>query len=197
MNLPYMVTHRYFSDWFHASQSDALSGADFDKALADAWTKYQGDFLRRELKASWADIRMRAPEWADEKYGIAEDRVAERKERRRMAEKETRMREWAERAARGDFDDVSFDFGTLPVHTKSFFCIVLGEEILTMHALLQTRNWRASLGSSPTLPHRLLPPPPRKLAPTARRTAPMQLQQRQRRRRRSHRKPRLRSRRPC
>lgn len=110
MNLPYMVTHRYFSDWFHASQSDALSGADFDKALADAWTKYQGDFLRRELKASWADIRMRAPEWADEKYGIAEDRVAERKERRRMAEKETRMREWVERAAKGDFDDVSFDF---------------------------------------------------------------------------------------
>lgn len=114
MNLPYMVTHRYFSDWFHASQSDALSGADFDKALADAWTKYQGDFLRRELKASWADIRMRAPEWAEEKYGIAEDRVAERTERRRMAEKETRMRAWAERAAKGDFDDVSFDFGKPP-----------------------------------------------------------------------------------
>ncbi|GAA5986909.1 hypothetical protein JCM10908_000947 [Rhodotorula pacifica] len=110
MNLPYMVTHRYFSDWFHASQSDALSGADFDKALGDAWTKYQGDFLRRELKASWADIRMRAPEWAEEKYGITEERANERKEKRRTAEKETRMRKWAEKAANGDFDDVSFDF---------------------------------------------------------------------------------------
>ncbi|GAA5880946.1 hypothetical protein JCM3774_001785 [Rhodotorula dairenensis] len=110
MNLPYMVTHRYFADWFHASQSDALTGADFDKALSDAWTKYQGDFLRRELKAAWADIRMRALEWAEDKYGITEERVNERKERRRMADKESRMRRWAERAAQGDFDDVSFDF---------------------------------------------------------------------------------------
>ena len=133
MNLPYMVTHRYFSDWFHASQSDALSGADFDKALADAWTKYQGDFLRRELKASWADIRMRAPEWANEKYGIAEDRVAERTERRRMAEKETRMREWAERAAKGDFDDVSFDFGKLPNIQR--LCIALEATIHHSRAL--------------------------------------------------------------
>lgn len=193
MNLPYMVTHRYFSDWFHASQSDALSGADFDKALADAWTKYQGDFLRRELKASWADIRMRAPEWADEKYGIAEDRVAERMERRRMTEKETRMREWAERAAKGDFDDVSFDFGELPNIQRR--CIAALWARAHLPRALQTKNWLASLGSSPTPQHRLLPPPPRKLAPTARRTALTQLQQR--RRRRCHPKPRLRSRRPC
>lgn len=194
MNLPYMVTHRYFSDWFHASQSDALSGADFDKALADAWTKYQGDFLRRELKASWADIRLRAPEWADEKYGIAEDRVAERKERRRMAEKETRMREWVERATKGDFDDVSFDFGELP-NEQRLFCRFLRARA-HLPCALQTKNWLASLGSFPTPLRRLPPPPPPpRLAPTARRTAPMQLQQRRRRRR--HPQLQLQSRRPC
>ncbi|POY74157.1 hypothetical protein BMF94_2969 [Rhodotorula taiwanensis] len=110
MNLPYLVSHRYFSDWFHASQSDALSGADFDKALDDAWTKYQGDFLRRELKASWDDVRMRALQWADEKYGISAEREQERKETRRLAEKDRRMRKWTSKAKNGDFDDVSFDF---------------------------------------------------------------------------------------
>lgn len=106
-----MVTHRYFSDWFHASQSEALSGTDFDKALADAWTKYQGDFLRRELKASWDDVRARAPEWADEKYGISAEKEQERKEKRRTADKDRRMRAWADKASKGEFEEVSFDFG--------------------------------------------------------------------------------------
>lgn len=192
MNLPYLVSHRYFSDWFHASQSDALSGADFDKALDDAWTKYQGDFLRRELKASWDDVRMRAPEWADEKYGISAEREQERKETRRLAEKDRRMRKWTSKAKNGDFDDVSFDFGASPSCTLDW-------TLLTWACPVQTKSSRANRASSRTRRHRRrLPPRPlRRPLPTAQRQTPRRSRSRRRRRFRPCSRPHLRSTSSC
>ncbi|KAL7338029.1 eIF3 subunit 6 N terminal domain-containing protein [Rhodotorula toruloides] len=110
MNQPYLVDYRYFADWFSLTNPSAAESSNPSAALQEAWTKYEGDFLRREIKNHWLDIESKGGEWAKEKYGTGREREGERRERRRKAGKAERMRIWTARADNGELDDVSFDF---------------------------------------------------------------------------------------
>ncbi|BGP23860.1 arsenite-resistance protein 2 [Rhodotorula toruloides] len=110
MNLPCLVSYQYFADWFSLTSPSAAESSNPSAALQEAWTKYQGDFLRREIKNHWLDIQSKGGEWAKEKYGTEKEREGERRERRRKAGKADRMRIWTARADKGELDDVSFDF---------------------------------------------------------------------------------------
>lgn len=114
MTLHYLVSYQYFADWFSLSNPSAAASSNPSAALQEAWTKYQGDFLRREIKSHWLDMESKGGEWAKEKYGTGKEREGERRERRRKAGKAERMRIWTARAEKGELDNVSFDFGAPP-----------------------------------------------------------------------------------
>ncbi|KPV77414.1 uncharacterized protein RHOBADRAFT_51269 [Rhodotorula graminis WP1] len=108
MQLPQRVTKAYFSDWFRSTNPPSL--ADSTSALDDAYKKYCGDVARRELKALFDQTRTLGGEWFDEKYGVGPAREAERRDRRLKVERARRVGDWIERADKGEFDGLTFDF---------------------------------------------------------------------------------------
>ncbi|GAA5906588.1 hypothetical protein JCM6882_008068 [Rhodosporidiobolus microsporus] len=103
--LPYPVTYRYFSQWFHQTSPPSL--ADSPSALADAWKKYESDLVRREAKAAFEGFK--GWTWFGEKYASGEEREQERRERRRR-QGEGKREEWVEMVGRGELDGLTFDF---------------------------------------------------------------------------------------
>ncbi|GAA5889732.1 hypothetical protein JCM8208_001116 [Rhodotorula glutinis] len=108
MQLPQRVTKAYFADWFRSTNPASL--ADSVSALDDAYKKYCGDVARRELKALFDTTRALGGEWFDEKYGVGPAREGERRDRRVKVERARRVGEWVERADKGEFDGLTFDF---------------------------------------------------------------------------------------
>ncbi|BGP15015.1 hypothetical protein JCM10213_002840 [Rhodosporidiobolus nylandii] len=103
--LNYRVRKEYFADWFAQTSSPSL--ADSPEALEDAWKKYEADFLRREAKPVFEQFK--AVKWFVEKYETRKDEEDGRRERRKRA-REGRVKQWVEKAEKGEMDGVSFDF---------------------------------------------------------------------------------------
>ncbi|GAA6005394.1 uncharacterized protein JCM10292_007334 [Rhodotorula paludigena] len=105
---PHRVTHAYFSDWFRSTNPSSLS--DSADALEEAWKKYQGDFLRRELRGFFDANREQGGAWFEEKYRAEKGFADERRERRERVKRAERIEGWVQRAVQGELDQVSFDY---------------------------------------------------------------------------------------
>ncbi|GAA5934356.1 hypothetical protein JCM1841_003345 [Sporobolomyces salmonicolor] len=103
--LPYQVTFRFFADWFRVTSAPSL--AQDEAALQSAWKKYLAEFMRRELRPHFE--RMREMKWFEEKYREGEGREQERDERRRKG-REGRVREWVEKAEKGEWEGLQYEF---------------------------------------------------------------------------------------
>ncbi|GAA5864235.1 hypothetical protein JCM1840_006709 [Sporobolomyces johnsonii] len=103
--LPYQVTFRFFTDWFRETSAPSL--AQDEAALQSAWKKYLAEFMRRELRPHFE--QMREMRWFEEKYREGEGREKERDERRQRG-REGRVREWVEKAEKGEWEGVQYEF---------------------------------------------------------------------------------------
>ncbi|GAA5928036.1 uncharacterized protein JCM15063_006064 [Sporobolomyces koalae] len=104
-HLPYIVTHRYFSDWFTRSNPPALGTST--EALELAWKKYLAEYTRRSLRPQFDELK--SMHWFQEKYEPGPERELER-ETRRVETTKGRRNEWCELAEQGQWQSVTNEF---------------------------------------------------------------------------------------
>lgn len=126
---PHRVTHAYFSDWFRSTNPSSLS--DSADALEEAWKKYQGDFLRRELRGFFDANREQGGAWFEEKYRAEKGFADERRERRERVKRAERIEGWVQRAEQGELDQVSFDYGASACLLSPVICSSRTRALLT------------------------------------------------------------------
>ncbi|GAA5956755.1 hypothetical protein JCM3765_005728 [Sporobolomyces pararoseus] len=104
-HLPYVVTHRYFTDWFSSTNPPSLSSDP--EALELAWKKYLAEHTRKSLRPTFEELK--GMKWFEEKYMDGQEFEAER-EKRRVEGMKGRMSEWCDLAEKGEWENITNDF---------------------------------------------------------------------------------------
>ncbi|GAA6023543.1 hypothetical protein JCM11491_005535 [Sporobolomyces phaffii] len=104
-HLSYVVTHRYFKDWFEATNPASL--AESADALELAWKKYLAENMRKSLRPTFDELR--AMKWFEEKYAVGDEWDRER-ESRSAEGTNGRVAAWCEAADKGEWQNVTSEF---------------------------------------------------------------------------------------
>ncbi|GAA5915468.1 uncharacterized protein JCM6883_004822 [Sporobolomyces salmoneus] len=105
-HLPYVVTHRYFTDWFHSSNPSSDSLTSSPEALELAWKKYLAEYRRKSLRPRFEEGR--GMEWFKERYEPGPKEQG-REERGREGTK-GRAEEWKRKMQEGEWENVTMSF---------------------------------------------------------------------------------------